>query len=289
MADAPPRYSSTVSSRRCSVSATGALEDELEHLGLAETRLVQSLAIGDVADVADDPADRVLVELVRARGVEPPPRAVGVADAYLEPLGDVGLGHQTTERAGGGFHVARVHEADDALDDLGRAVAEDHADRRGRAGDHAGAVDHDDRAGRVLHQGVETRLALGDLLACPAGLGHQPGDAPGDQRRGGGHDRGQRDRAVTLGALDDHDRGAENIAVASTRMRARPVRTSPAPRVPELAHRRMEHRGRKQRVCDRPERVERCTVDVRAVGNGARRRCRRPASPPTRRTTAAPT
>ena len=62
--------------------------------------------------------------------------------------------------------------------------------------------------------------------------------------------------------------GTENSAAPSTTMRARPVRTSPASRVYQSS--RIDGwsiAAASSDVGDRPERVERATVDVAAVGD----------------------
>ena len=65
--------------------------------------------------------------------------------------------------------------------------------------------------------------------------------------------------------------GTENSAAARTTTRARSERTMPGVvRGAELAHRRVEHRGREQRVRDRPQRIERTAVGVVAVDDQTR-------------------
>ena len=89
-------------------------------------------------------------------------------------------------------------------------------------------------------------------------LRHELGDAPRDERGGDADDRGQRER---LGAARRR-RGRRPPAPRTAPRRARscgPARDARArvARVPEVAHRRVQHRRREQEVGDRPERVER--------------------------------
>ena len=121
----------------------------------------ERLALGDVADVQHEAADRGIIALVRPHELQVAPAAVRVADAALALHRLAALRHDVVQRGDEARLVVAVHAVDQLqADDRVWIEAEDSGDRRALVADGRVRLDHGDQVGAVLHERAEPLLAL---------------------------------------------------------------------------------------------------------------------------------
>ena len=129
-------------------------------LGLSALLLGEA-AVGDVAQVRDDPADRGHVHQVDDGLLHPPPLTRFRADTPLAPT-HLAAGERPGEYGLADGQVVGVdHLPADRADQLVRVVAEA-GDRRAGVGDDPGGVEDERDIGRALHERAEASLRGGE-------------------------------------------------------------------------------------------------------------------------------
>ena len=142
-------------------------------------------ALADIAHVDDVPGDGRVVEQVGEPHLDPPRGAVGAADRQVGGDDRARVGAQPVEEIDDRVGVVGIDPREVEARQVGGVAAEEVAGRGTRVLDLARVADHEDRVGRVLHEGAEAFLALalshfGELLvALPTGheRDHDRGDA----------------------------------------------------------------------------------------------------------------
>ena len=156
----------------------GGLDDRGE---LAAQCLV-AVALGDVAEVDDDPANRIVVGHVASSRFDPAPAAVLVTRLHLGDRLGSRHGREHAERFVAQGEVVGVHKVRrEPADPLGLLVAEHAADRGALPADDAVGVDDADRVGRVVQERLEPLLAVPDLLLGVAQSRRDQRDALADE------------------------------------------------------------------------------------------------------------
>ena len=122
--------------------------------GLVEHGFFDGLALGDVADVEDDPLDGRVFEQVAHDELDPAPRSVGVTGPVLDGRDRVAAGDGGLPRGHGERDVVGVDEPPPCLtEELFGLVAEHPLDRRADVAETCLAVTQQGDVRRVLDEG----------------------------------------------------------------------------------------------------------------------------------------
>ena len=198
--------------------------------GLVGELLLERLALGDVAAVEHDPADRAVGQQISVEDLEVAQASVLVREQAVDHLGAAGRAGAVGEAAQQpallvGMEQLLERPSRDLLD----RVAEHALDRRALVEDRVVGVEHRDQVARVLDERREPSLA-----GAPVNLGRELGAAQRERDLVG--ERAQRvARLVVVGGLageDQHQAGARGRPRDEARAaeRGRRRRAGAAPR-----------------------------------------------------------
>ena len=209
--------------------AVGRVLHECAEPGLGGRDARRGLApFGDVVHVDDDAFDHRVVELVRHRDLAPAQGAVAMLHPHVGAARSAVFEHPAAD---GGANALEVVGLDDhagiaPADQVVDRVAREGLDRLGREDDHSGAIEHDDRVGRVREEAPEAVLAARERGCRNLSIARAHPDDAHHEHQSGGHQH--RDPVAPAGAHD-------------ARRPTEPDRGLGAREAREAPHRRREH------------------------------------------------
>ena len=217
----------------------------------ARVELLGVLALGDVAEVADEPRDARLVEVVRRGGLEPAPRrrrgGACLARRTSAPGRDQVVEEATTVAVVGVEEVEHG-PAEEVVGRHARGVARRPGSRTRSARARRSPRSRRSRGARA----PGTATSRGDRVVRAVGLADELGEAPTDECRDRDAEGAEHRRAVARSLPTST---ASITGTASSEMaraaRARPVQDVRSPRergIRELAHRGVQHGRGEERV-----------------------------------------